>query len=84
MTNRQPGTNDFRKRTARPLYVCTFWDRGFGPAEDAANDFSELVTDLGGEVVSITAGYSQAPLSDDAAHYRTVTYRNVSRITPEN
>ena len=79
MTEKQPQTNDYRTRAYRPLFVQTFTGDGPRDADEQANDYSERVSDLGGEVVSITC--EKVIYQEEASYdYRYVAYRATRRI----
>ena len=80
----QPQSNDFRKRIARPLFVHTVSAHYWQAADNAANDYSERVSDLGGEVIAIAPMIDNDTTGDYPVTYylRTVTYRAPSRIDP--
>jgi hypothetical protein len=84
MTERQPQTNDFRRRIARPVYVQTLAAQVWTHADSQANDFSDLVTDAGGEVLDIRPLVERDTSGDypTTYHLRIVTYRASSRIAP--
>jgi hypothetical protein len=83
-SEKQPSSNDYRKRIARPLYVQTFSAADEHKADAKANDYSDLVTDQGGEVTRITPLVEAHYLDNETTiyHLRVVTYRAASRIDP--
>ena len=79
---RQPTTNDYRKRIARPVFVRTCAARYWEAADNAANAYAELVSNSGGEVIDVRP-MIECDTSGDyptTYHLRVVTYRAASPI----